>query len=378
MREPEIPCSSCSPIQPANTATGWSIGWGFTAKCDMSCAFCYSASLRKGMKDDFALPLARSFLSANSGHIAAVNFGTGELFQASPYMDILSLCRELLPAARVAVTTNGQAADLAEERLAKVLTLVDEWDVSIDFADPQRHDASRGRTGTWDRAVQTLERTTSAGALVTIVTVGTPHTLQPANLEALFRLCEQFNTALRINLYMPVQGRMEFFPDTALITGALEQLGRWSSALSASDPLLNALLGRKKHRTINRTCRLLPDGRITPSTYLFDPAWIAQKSIVNLDLDSLLQLPAFSAYQHPPVPAECRGCLHESSCAGGSVERRWLVNHSLHKRDPLCPGSHAFSMIAQASSTSWEGPSVHLGYLPTLVALPPHRTGRND
>ena len=29
----------------------WNIGWGFTSKCNMRCAFCYSEKKRESQKD---------------------------------------------------------------------------------------------------------------------------------------------------------------------------------------------------------------------------------------------------------------------------------------------------------------------------------------
>lgn len=333
----------------------WTVGWGITTACDLHCPFCYSAAFRRSPRE-VDLDKARSFLATQGGRVGAINFGTGETFLSPSFSAVLDLCREWVPHATLAVTTNGALADASPAVLERVGRMVQEVDVSLDFADAGAHDAWRQRRGTWDRALRALERVRSLGLTSSVVAVGTAQTLQPENLRGLLDLARRHGAALRLNLYVPT-GSPDLLPAPGQVRDALLLLHREARALRCSDRLFVEGVGS------GPACRLLPDGQVSPSTWLLGPPWVAP---LPDGLDDLPSTPAFARYGAPPLPRECQGCWRSRTCHGGSLERRWWAWGHLAARDPLCDGHP----LLLEPSGSWEGPQVHLGYLPTVVALP--------
>lgn len=370
----------------------WTVGWGFSARCDLRCPFCYSSRVRlHTVHPEVELAIAEKFLARNGPAIRSINFGTGESFLAPDFPQLLELCQRYAPQARVAVTTNGALADVAPPALATFARTLHECDLSLDFAQAEAHDRWRGKAGTWERALRALTLARAMGLQTSLVMLGAPQTLTADNLRGMAHLAEMHRAALRINLYMPTTGNLAFLPSQKIVFDLLLFLQEWNAVTRSSDRLLSHLLGQSladSHLERRFSCRILPDGKATPSTYLIEPPWTVTAALDALDLPALSATPPFECYAAPPLPPACRDCSEQARCRGGSVERRWLWPHLIPSGldsiepdgigpDPLCPrlnpilGVDWARLLASAPSSDWPGPTVHLDYLPTIVALPP-------
>lgn len=390
----------------ANTPL-WTVGWGFSARCDLHCPFCYSSRVRlRTTHPEVGLAVAEQFLARNGPAIRSINFGTGESFLAPDFPQLLELCHRHASQARIAITTNGALADLAPLALMTVARTLHECDLSLDFAQAEAHDRWRGKAGTWDRALRALELSREMGLQTSIVMLGAPQTLTAGNLRGMARLAEAHQVALRINLYMPTSGDMTFLPPSKTIFELLLFLQEWSAAVRSSDRLLSHLMGQSladSHLARRFSCRILPNGKASPSTYLLEPPWTVAATLDALDLAALPETTPFVRYAAPPLPDACRDCPEQTRCRGGSVERRWLWPmpiplapirsgsiksgsiksgsiesgaDALLNPDPLCPRLNPVAAVdlprlASTPAPDWSGPTVHLDYLPTIVALPP-------
>jgi len=362
----------------------WTIGWGYTSRCDLNCAFCYSRRVRRGNATlEIHFDDARSFVIHNQYHVGAFNFGTGECFLAPMFTDLLKICADTIPGVDLAVTTNGAFFDAANttEKVELYRNCISELDVSIDFAKSEDHDSWRGKPGCWARAINAVKLAFDMGIATSIVMVGTKQTLQEQNVAAMLELAESHGVALRINLFMPTAGDFSFSPSTATVWSLLEQLQEHESIMRSSDPLIGPRTDTYQpglHLAAHRSCRVLPDGRVTPSTYLLDAPWTLDGSLITLDLGQIVETEPFRKFSSAPVPNECRNCAYSEVCRGGSVERRWLWFQRLDRRDPYCPGpSFQFTKrsfpFGGAFETRWNGPTVHLDYLPTIIVCPPSK-----
>ncbi len=368
------------PTEPSSTDR-WTLGWGFTTRCDLACPFCYSLTERRDSQVlEVPVTLAENFLAANSQYIHAINFGTGESSLSPMFPTLLALCGQYVPKADVAVTTNGAFIELSSDALSLVARHITECDVSLDFAQEAAHDGWRGRSGTWRRAIKAIELALTLGLRTSLVMIGTAQTLTTENLRGLFRIAEQYQVPLRINLYMPTTDNRSFLPTRESVFSALALLTTWSSAVRSSDRLIGQYLGMVCHRAYSgprRSCQLLPSGHISPSTYLLTEPWLVETTLADTELPDLLNTDAFTRYTFPPIPSECCRCPAVEQCKGGSVERRWLWAHSLYVRDPLCPHAasasqhHSYASPRYTTDDRWLGPKIHLDYLPTIVAIPP-------
>ena len=362
--------------------TSWVIGWGFSSRCDLNCPFCYSRGVRDESSTwELELVRAEEFLTGNRSRISAINFGTGECFLSPRFPELLVLVRRWVPGAKIAVTTNGAAWDWYQDKELRELLIncIDELDVSLDFSTPEQHDLLRGATGTFERARSVLSLGSELGVAMSLVMLGMPSTLGQDNIEGLVRIAASSEAALRLNSYMPVHAGLEFSPAWEDLESAFQVLSQGDALVCSSDPLFKCRLATmRRPGALDKplsTCRILPDGRVSPSTYLLSDPWVVAGPLEDLQLDRLQRLMPFQLYRSPPVPPECDGCAHQSSCAGGSIERRWLWHGHLRTRDPYCPGAVHPSTQRKAREaielvpTNWSGPAVHLDYLPTTVAL---------
>lgn len=359
----------------------WTVGWGFTTRCDLSCPFCYSGVVRKEIQEpEVPLKHAETFLKNNQKYIRSINFGTGECLLAPNFYNLLKLCCDYIPKVKIAITTNGSLADVSKTTQEILKNSVTECDVSLDFAKEEQHDNWRNKIGTWRRAINAIEMALKFGFHTSVVMVGTRQTLDEDNISGLLKIAERYKIAFRINLFMPTQKNFSFVPSVGTILSALKVIQNWSSAIGTSDRLFGQFLPNSLDKDSNdakHSCRIMPNGNISPSTYLFNTDWINQTSLQDIKLINLEKSKPFIKYNSCVTPPECKNCSNQPTCKGGSVERRWLWYGSLYKADPFCPilfypnYKTDYWQMSSASNKPWDGPMIHLDYLPTIIALPP-------
>jgi len=366
------------PMRSGYSKEKWTIGWGYTSLCDLECRFCYSSKVRneQGSRSEISLESAENFLGNNGDSIQAINFGTGECSLSPEFPELLQLCRDRLPEVEIALTTNGALASRPKRVRDSILDFLSECDVSLDFADEKEYDRWRGKSGVWRRAIETIKHAKSSDIDTTIVMVGTSQTLKRRNLEGLMNIACNLKVPLRINMYMPTTGDFSFAPSVDMIWSSIETLGELSKSISSSDPLFSVFIDKPFRRKNNHSCRILPGGGITPSTYLISDPWVVEGSINEYRLSDLPSTKPFQMYGAFAIPPQCEECPLVSECQGGSPERRWLWTGKMNSLDPFCPfviKSYKQSQYPRRTTSIddvWNGPNIHLDYLPTIVVIP--------
>ena len=359
----------------------WTLGWGATSRCDLSCLFCYSESSRgRSERIDVNLKDAEEFLIRNSMNIESINFGTGESFLMPYFPKLLLLCKKIIPDVGIAVTTNGALLECVKnyDAIQIYRESIDELDVSLDFCDPLQHDKFRGEKGSWQRAIAAIELGRHLDMNVSIVMVGMPKTVSQENLMGMLAIAKHFDVPLRINPYMPSSGDFSFTLSCEQIISTLRFLKTNSDSIRTSDPLFSVLLCQ--HESIDfgghyNSIRILPDYKVSPSTYLTSAPWTYSTDIAKLNLRDLEAFPNFREWNVNLAPKECCNCCHFSVCRGGSRERRILWHGTLEAKDPYCPSHRKVPALCPnqdsiSSASDWSGPSIHLGYLPTIMCKP--------
>jgi radical SAM protein with 4Fe4S-binding SPASM domain len=349
---------------------------GVTSQCNMRCPFCYSQDKRRS--DDLESNIWISFLKENAAWISAINYGTGENTLSQAWYELIPYVRENFPQIRQALTTNGTLAEAIrdKDREAAIDRCVDEIDISIDFADPEQHDKIRGFSGAFDMAVRTLAYCKDHGKRATIVILGLDNTLSVSNLKQLFELAGRHDAFVRINLYRHVSERsMLNAPGLSTVLNALDWILKNHSVVSVSEPVFGSIYGipTKEVPDTAFSARILPDGSITPSTYLITEEWVAGNIRDSISMKDLIRTAPFQRFLKPVIPRACSSCYYEYSCRGGNRDRRFLSWDSLDRPDPYCP--HVFDDIRRREQilspkilTGKE--TVHSGYLPTLIFSP--------
>lgn len=354
----------------------WKVGWGITNLCNMNCSFCYSKIARTDEKD-IPISILKSFVDRNHLYIDSINYGTGENTLSKTWVDVLQYVHETYQIGQ-ALTTNGSLKPLVDNsgNGKSILKALDEVDVSLDYADKHRHCQMRGHRQAYDWAVDTIKLCQDNGIETTIVILGIDDTLEFSNLDGIFEIAEKHNAFVRINIFRP-NARQNLKPlSYQRLKKVLNYLLKNHSVVSLSDCLFSALLLNQemKDNTGISSLRILPDGSITPSTYLVTPEW--KRMTIH---DAFLADASFSEslskniHQTAQNIAECQFCQIHEICKGGTLDRRVIWYGGTHERDPYCPTRYDETVAEWRYSDHVklvEGPKIHDGYLPTLIFAP--------
>jgi radical SAM protein with 4Fe4S-binding SPASM domain len=360
-------------------STKWKIGWGITSECNMRCFFCYSKYLRESRTQTiFNINGVINFINNNKNYIDSINFGTGECALIPEWWDLLMLIKETNPEIKIGVTTNGTlfSKDFITSRKKTIAKeTINDIDISIDYADQQKHNYYRGNKNAFSWALDTLKCCEELSIEKTIVIIATQDSFLEDNLNNLRKMTNQYNCNLRINIYRPINETSLILPIKQFYDN-LSFLCNQMKVVSLSDPLISSIIGEKKYTgdfTGQRSFRILDDGYISPSTYLISERWKTVNIFTNPSIEIRTLRNIFKDLLPSHIPRECSQCVFEQSCMGGAIDRRWLWFNSFDKRDPYCPYNinNAASLIeklkAKVNYSKKQIFFVHDGYLPTII-----------
>ena len=350
----------------------WSVGWGLEERCNMHCEFCYSKAVRK-KESKFKFSTYIKFIDSNHDSIASINYGTGENSLSNLWFDLVEYIGKNYPHIKQALTTNGyiSKACLDSHKLSVCANYIDEIDISLDFAQKERHNRFRGNADAYDLAISTLELCKVYGKKATVVFLGTNEVVQPVNLEGIFEIAGKYNAYLRTNIFRPTQGindeSHKFILGYENLIDMLKWVSKEHKIVNVNDQLLSAVLFNKK--TIDRSgqmsLRILGDGSITPSTYLISEKY--RKYNIKMEKLNLADIDFSDLIMPECVPDFCLKCSYVGYCKGGVYDRRILWYGSLHEHDPYCPLRYPKIKLDSILLTENEDfSSVHDGYLPTI------------
>jgi radical SAM protein with 4Fe4S-binding SPASM domain len=359
---------------------GWKIGWGITDECNMHCDFCYSRSVRSG-GEVLPLEVLKAFVDRNARFIDSINYGTGENVMSESWSELVEYVRGRY-GIRQALTTNGTLAPWVARHPQRVTSLecLHEVDVSLDYCDPGRHCLMRKHTMAHQWALDTVRLCRKHSIQTTLVVLAIDETMAIDNLRGVFDLAAQHGAFVRLNICRPTYVRGPGGLSYRSLQRALHFILEHYAVVALSDQLLSAVIAGVERRdaTGRTSLRILPNGAITPSTYLVGPEWWAG-NIREADLgDESLAERLLSGVRCDGGHAEaCAPCEAREICGGGVLDRRILWYGSLRERDPYCPARHNDSIVAwrpEGRIAYARGPTIHDGYLPTLI-FSPQRTG---
>ncbi|MCM1232764.1 MAG: radical SAM protein [Ruminococcus flavefaciens] len=354
----------------------WKIGWGVAQECNMHCKFCYSSEARAN-RDAIGLEDCKKFIDDNSEWISSINYGTGESTLNTNWFSLVDYVRKKAPFIEQSLTTNGYLSKkIVDSSLEEIfVNSIDEVDVSLDFADKEKHCIFRGQKDAFNWAIDTLEYLNKVKKVTTIVFVGTEATLQKDNIDGLFKIAKYYDAKVRLNIYRPTSRdeviNNQYIVSYKTLICALEYINSKYKVLSISDPLFASIL--LEHETVTDpsglySLRILPDGSITPSTYLTTEEYMYSNIKNPFVLKYLTESRVFDGFRGNCLPNECMNCRYKIRCAGGALDRRYLWFGSNNKADPYCPFNYNNYFpnfkIQLTEDTSFS--SVHDGYLPTM------------
>jgi radical SAM protein with 4Fe4S-binding SPASM domain len=365
------------PVHSANRL--WKLGWGYTSACNMRCGFCYSASVRNGIYE-IGFTQAVRFIDNNAGLIESINYGTGECSLRADWFELIRYIRINHPGIRQAITTNGSLAVLERTgsgNSSQWWDYIDEVDISLDFYIPAKHNSLRGNENAFRWALETIKKCREYGRIATIVLLATNETLDNDNLRGIFDIAAKHETFVRINILRPVNKNGSLKPpDYSRVMEAVRWICGTHSVVSVCDPLFKSLLGlgNGNNGSPHSSLRILPDGNITPSTYLVTEQWHMGNISEDARLENIEVADSFKRFIGNTIPVECGNCRLAQCCLGGAYDRRFLYYDTLSERDPYCPArydeKHPDFYPVKIYNGSKKAPDIHDGYLPTMIFAP--------
>jgi len=299
----------------------YSLGLGLTNECNLACAHCYRPT-----DGTFRLSLLDVRRTCDSLPIRSANLGTGENGLHPEFNAIVEYLvgRDIL----TTLTTNGYTVRVMPDPLLKSLR---EVEFSFDFPTPREQDTFRG-PGSWDMAIQAMERCRALGVEITIIAVMMRTNYR--RLPEIARLAHTHGANFRLNVYQPVKSDAYSMTYEEFWDG-WRRLFETAGLVSTTEPIVNAMLGLNSLSGCacgRRTIRVTPKRRVIPCVYWqgdglpLERLWELREAIFQSDDFCAARL----------VPAACRGCAFEASCAGGCVGRRLLAG-DMTAPDPYCP-----------------------------------------
>ena len=351
----------------------YNVGWGITNNCNMNCKFCYSKEARNSTGNTTINDWI-NFIDENYDYIDSINYGTGENAISNDFFKFVQYVRSNYPDISQSLTTNGYIYERVskEQELYEIYKkCIDEVDVSLDFAEKEKHNFFRGQVKAYDWAIDTLKMLQKDKKTSTIVFVGFEETMLHDNIDGLFEIAKKYDALLRLNIYRPVSDNEEinkkFILSYKTLIDALEYINKKYNVVTLSDALFGNIYTKGnniKENTGIDSIRILPNGSICPSTYL-----IAEKfrNKYNIKQDHVLSKLKFDEFIEAPIPNKCKDCTIRDNCKGGVYDRRMLWYNTLDERDPYCPFENNDNLDKeQFKIIKKKRVSVHDGYLPTM------------
>ena len=355
----------------------WKIGWGISNLCNMHCDFCYSKKARQ-IYSSSSIQSVMEFLAQNASEIDSINFGTGEPTLVPSFFEICEQLKSFNPNLKIGVTTNGTLAEklIDKDNLEVFKHHIDDVDISLDYYISSKHDISRGYDGAFQKAINTLEICNKYGKNTSIVCALQSDNCYIENIDGLMRLARIYNSTFRINIYRPTN-TFDFVVDYNRLKRIIMHIVNTYSVISISDPLFSWLLQTEKPKTDptgKTSFRILPNGRISPSTYLLDNEWVGLLADKSCSIQRLVNSVPFQRINQFQIPPVCLNCDGRDQCGSGALDRRWLWYKNYQEQDPYCPKRFGDTIWRSKeehinvvdSDTSF----VHDGYLPTLFFSP--------
>jgi radical SAM protein with 4Fe4S-binding SPASM domain len=317
----------------------YSLGLGLTNECNLTCAHCYRPT-----DGTHRLSLDDVRRICDSLPVGSANLGTGE---NGLHPEFTTITEHLLKRGiKTTLTTNGYTVRAMSDRL---LTSLAEVEFSFDFPTPTEQDAFRG-PGSWDLAMRGMERCRALGIPITIIAVMMRTNYR--RLPDVARLAHACGASFRVNVYQPVRSDA-FSMSYEEFWAGWRQLFRVAGVVATTEPIVNAMLGLNSLAGCacgRRTIRVTPQRRVIPCVY-WPGSGLPLERLWEVG-EAILQSDDFCAARS--LPAVCRGCPFETTCAGGCVGRRLLAGH-ITAPDPYCPivrgqELHLAARLAQGKS----------------------------
>lgn len=318
------------------------INWTLSYRCNFNCAHCYSRE--ENAQELPTADLCRIVDILAEQAVPFINFGGGEplirhdLFEVAAYADGKGL--------NVSMNSNGWLLDREAARRLKESGFRSVG-ISIDSAEPERHDDFRSMPGSFRRATAALDALREAGLRSTMSSVISR--INHEHFEDLLRLARAHGVSQVYLHNFKCSGRgFRNREDLDLSPAEWQDFYRRALAtrnttrdlqISFDDPVISSLPGYRENALVKgSTCgklslHLRPDGDLTPCGFI--PLVVG--NILRDDFETLWhESPILLKMRQKEARGKCRGCSAFADCLGGCTARAFATTGDFSEPDPHC------------------------------------------
>lgn len=316
------------------------VTWEITDRCNLHCAHCLSADLRRKCRGDLDFNQCCRFIDElDAMEVFQINFGGGEPFLREDFVDIL--CYAHSKRITTCVSTNGTVLDRTLVKNLKKMNLL-YLQVSLDGATQETNDRIRGK-GSYNLIMSGIKLL--AYYQIPHLSINTVVTrINFREIMQLYELAKTYGAKTRLSRFRPAgDGRKAW----KLYHLDRDQLFELSSFLGAHKDVLTGDsffsitsedrrdLGLNMCGAAKMTCSVASDGGVYPCAFLQDERFLSG----NVTTDAL-----GSIWHHSPVfrtlrsiaIESCRNCPRFHLCHGGCPAVAFFLTDSLLYHDPEC------------------------------------------
>jgi len=207
-----------------------------TGRCNLTCEGCYATLEQFGRHTKHG-ELSTEQYAEIIRECVALGVRCFDISGGEPFLrrDLVALCREIKahPDTEIWLVNNGTLA--RPDQLAALAGLVDRFVVSLDAAEPERHDAIRGMRGGFAKGLETLRRARDLG----FPEVGVNVLLMDENrdqVDGLFALCrDEALDRLTVLTFRDVSENGSAYEAVPPVD-ALQAIWRRAEAFAAANP----------------------------------------------------------------------------------------------------------------------------------------------
>jgi radical SAM protein with 4Fe4S-binding SPASM domain len=151
------------------------IVWNITKACNMKCVHCYENAGRKSKSELSADEVINGLNRMAEAGVTSIAFSGGEPSIHPHILDFIEFTEDKGMCA--AMATNGYTLANKNKTQEFIDAGLEFIQISLDGTNPDTHDAFRGVSGAWERAVSTVENFVDAGIFVEVATTVTEHNM---------------------------------------------------------------------------------------------------------------------------------------------------------------------------------------------------------
>ncbi|MCK5787264.1 MAG: radical SAM protein [Candidatus Sabulitectum sp.] len=323
--------------------------------CNLHCKHCW---VNEGSFSGEPLSLElwkELLLQAKKLGCSYVKLTGGEPLLSKDIVPLYAFTAETFP--RVSVETNGilQPDGLWETFRGKKPYHVS---VSLDSADPKKHDDFRGQAGAWKKTVDFTEKLVKNGISNQVIMSVSDTERKP--VEDMVRLVKKVRAhTLKINFIIPAgRGKDNSFYDHSSIGDILDffnwidrETPRWVLPSVPAALLPVNRLSALGYCPVRNLMGVLPDGTFSLCGIAFSKEEMAWGRFPETSVQEAWENSPVYRVIRESVPDNltgvCRLCIHRDSCTGGCVVNNMETGGALTSPDILCQKAYESGLFPE-------------------------------